>query len=86
VPLDPAIEGVENVHFNSFAFGVPVTNLAQANNTFLVNDSVSRVLGTHILKLGPRSASSKSTSVRTPRSTVHSCSREVKRVQTSRTS
>ncbi len=52
VPLDPKIEGIENVHFNSFAFGVPVTNLAQANNTFLVNDSVSRVLGTHILKAG----------------------------------
>jgi len=32
-PLDPKIEGIENVHFNSFAFGVPVTNLAQANNT-----------------------------------------------------
>jgi Carboxypeptidase regulatory-like domain len=52
VPLDPSIEGIENVRFNSFTFGVPITNLAQANNTFMVNDSISKVLGTHILKAG----------------------------------
>src|SRR5262249_4956019 len=34
VPLAPAIEGVENIVFNSFTMGVPVTNLAQANNTY----------------------------------------------------
>jgi Carboxypeptidase regulatory-like domain len=52
VPLAPSIEGIENVRFNSFTFGVPITNLAQANNTFLVNDSISRVLNTHIVKAG----------------------------------
>jgi hypothetical protein len=52
VPLDPSIEGIENVRFNSFTFGVPITNLAQANNTFTVNDSVSKVVRTHILKAG----------------------------------
>ncbi len=40
------------MRFNSFTFGVPITNLAQANNTFLMNDSVSKVLKTHILKAG----------------------------------
>ena len=52
MPLDPSIEGIQNVRFNSFTFGVPITNLAQANNTFMVNDSISKVVGTHILKAG----------------------------------
>jgi hypothetical protein len=50
--LAPQIEGIENLVFNSFVMGVPITNLAQANNTFLSNDSVSRVLGNHMLKAG----------------------------------
>ena len=32
--------------------GVPITNLTQVNNTYYVSDGLSRVLGTHTLKLG----------------------------------
>lgn len=52
VPLAPQIEGVENVIFNSFTMGTPITNLKQANNTFSVNDSYTKVLGNHTLKAG----------------------------------
>ena len=52
VPLAPSIEGVENVIFNSFVMGTPITNLKQSNNTFGVNDVFSRVMGVHTLKAG----------------------------------
>jgi len=52
VPLDPSIEGVENVIFNQFIMGVPITNLADYNNTFALNDIFSKVLGTHTIKAG----------------------------------
>ena len=52
VPLAPAIEGVENVIFNSFVMGTPITNLKQANNTYALNDIFSRVLDQHTLKAG----------------------------------
>src|SRR6202030_2305952 len=52
VPLAPAIEGIENVVFNSFTMGTPITNLAQVNNTFSVMDNFSRVLGSHTIKTG----------------------------------
>ncbi|HWE52187.1 MAG TPA: TonB-dependent receptor [Bryobacteraceae bacterium] len=52
VPLDPKIEGIENVIFNSFVMGLPITNLQQANNTFGVNDNYSRVFGAHTFKTG----------------------------------
>jgi carboxypeptidase family protein len=51
-PLAPAIEGIENTIFNSFVIGVPITNLAQANNTFTASDSFSTVRGNHTLKTG----------------------------------
>jgi len=51
-PLDPEIEGIENIIFNSFVMGVPTTNLAQFNNTFAWNDTFTRVMGTHTLKAG----------------------------------
>ncbi len=52
-PLAPKIEGVENIVFqNAFVMGEPITNLAQANNTFSVNDSVSKVVHNHTLKAG----------------------------------
>ena len=35
VPLLPKIEGVENMIFNSFVMGTPITNLAQWNNTLV---------------------------------------------------
>ena len=52
VPLAPSIEGIENVTFNSFVIGAPVTNLTQANNTFAVIDNLSKVLGSHTVKTG----------------------------------
>ena len=52
VPLAPQIEGVENLIFNSFVMGTPITNLKQANNTFSANDNFSKVLGSHSLKAG----------------------------------
>src|SRR5260370_39634486 len=42
-PLAPSIEGIENVVFNSFVMGTPITNLAQANNTLSVMHSFSKV-------------------------------------------
>ncbi len=52
VPLAPSIEGIENVIFNSFVMGTPITNLKQANNTYSVNDGFTKVLGNHTLKTG----------------------------------
>ncbi len=52
VPLLPKIEGIENVIFNSFVMGVPITNLAQWNNTFGISENFSKVLGNHSLKFG----------------------------------
>ena len=52
-PLAPQFEGVENIVFqNAFVMGVPITNLTQANNTFTVNDSLSKVVHNHTLKAG----------------------------------
>src|SRR5271165_4926233 len=48
----PSIEGVENIIFNSFVMGTPITNLKQANNTYALNDNVSRVWGAHTFKAG----------------------------------
>ena len=50
--LAPQIEGIENVIFNSFVMGTPITNLTQANNTYSVIDNFSKVLGAHTLKTG----------------------------------
>ncbi|HXX19336.1 MAG TPA: carboxypeptidase-like regulatory domain-containing protein [Candidatus Acidoferrum sp.] len=53
VPLAPQIEGVENIVFQGqFVFGLPITNLAQANNTFTGSDSLSKVLHNHTVKAG----------------------------------
>ncbi|HEY6351038.1 MAG TPA: carboxypeptidase regulatory-like domain-containing protein [Candidatus Angelobacter sp.] len=52
VPLAPSIEGIENVAFNSFVMGTPITNLQQANNTYGAVDNFSRILGNHTLKTG----------------------------------
>ncbi|MBZ5610879.1 MAG: carboxypeptidase regulatory-like domain-containing protein [Acidobacteriia bacterium] len=52
VPLAPSIEGIENVVFNAFTMGTPITNLKQANNTFSVMDHFSKVWGSHTLKAG----------------------------------
>jgi len=50
--LAPQIQGVENVRFNSFVIGTPITNLTQANNTFSASDNLTKVLGKHTIKTG----------------------------------
>ncbi|HLJ51164.1 MAG TPA: carboxypeptidase regulatory-like domain-containing protein [Bryobacteraceae bacterium] len=52
VPLAPSIEGVENVVFNAFTIGTPITNLTQANNTLTVMDNFSKVWRSHTIKAG----------------------------------
>src|SRR5207253_859119 len=52
VPLAPSIEGVENVIFNSFVMGTPITNLVQANNTWSASDNFTKILGAHTIKTG----------------------------------
>lgn len=52
VPLAPQIEGIENVVFNAFTIGLPISNLKQANNTLSATDNISRSWGTHTLKVG----------------------------------
>ena len=52
VPLDPAIEGVENLIFNSFVVGTPITNLTQVNDTYTASDDFSKVIGKHTIKAG----------------------------------
>jgi hypothetical protein len=48
----PQFEGVENITFPGFVMGVPITNETQANNTYYVSDGLSRVMGSHTLKVG----------------------------------
>ena len=52
VVLAPRIEGIENVRFNSFVIGTPITNLTQANNTFSLSDYLSRAVANHTIKTG----------------------------------
>jgi len=52
VPLKPSIEGIENVSLNNLTFGVDVTGLTQASNTYQWSDVFTRVIGRHTLKLG----------------------------------
>lgn len=52
VPLKPAIEGIENVSLNDLTFGVDVTGLTQASNTYQWSDTFTRVMGRHTLKFG----------------------------------
>lgn len=52
VPLNPGIEGIENVAFNDFTFGVDTTGERQVNNTYQATEGLSKVLGKHTLKLG----------------------------------
>jgi len=52
VPLNPAVEGVENVSFNDFSFGVDTTGERQVNNTYQWTESLSKILGKHTLKFG----------------------------------
>ena len=52
VPLDPKGQSVENVNFNGYSIGSAANELVQANNTYEVSDTFSKVLGRHSLKFG----------------------------------
>ncbi len=52
VALDPKGQSVENVNFNGYSIGAAANQLIQANNTYQIADSFSRVLGNHSLKFG----------------------------------
>lgn len=52
VPLQPNIEGVENINFNSFTMGTDVTSLFQAENIFELTDDFTRLFGSHTLSAG----------------------------------
>ena len=52
VPLNPAIEGIENVSLNNLTFGVDVTGLTQASNTYQWSDVFTRMMGRHAWKFG----------------------------------
>jgi len=51
-PINPAYEGVSNLEFNNFQFGVPPDALRQYNNTFQIIDNVTKIFGTHTLQFG----------------------------------
>ncbi len=51
-PIAPMYEGVPNVGFNTFSFGVPADTTRQYNNTYQVQDNFTKVIGTHSLKFG----------------------------------
>ena len=48
----PQFEGVENVAFEKYVIGVTTTGVNQANNTYHLNDNISKVVGGHTLRLG----------------------------------
>ncbi len=52
VPLDPKIEGVENVVFNNYTIGINTTGMSQFDNSFEALDNFSKVVGTHTVKAG----------------------------------
>ena len=52
VPLDPKGQSVENIVFNSYSIGAAANQLKQANNTYEVSDTFSKVLGGHSIKFG----------------------------------
>jgi hypothetical protein len=52
VALDPKGQSVENLNFNGFSTGAAANQLIQANNTYQITDTFSKVLGHHTLKFG----------------------------------
>lgn len=51
-PNRPRIQGVENVEFSDFTFGIDITGLNQTDNTFELRDTLSRVVGSHTIRVG----------------------------------
>jgi hypothetical protein len=52
IALDPKGQSVENLNFNGFSTGAAANQLIQANNTYQVTDTFSKVLGNHTMKFG----------------------------------
>ena len=52
VPVNPAIEGVPEIDFNSFVLGVPSRPNRLIENTYSALDNFTKVVGTHSLKFG----------------------------------
>jgi Carboxypeptidase regulatory-like domain len=52
VALDPKGQSVENLNFNGYSTGAAANQLIQANNTYQVSDTFSKVLGRHTMKFG----------------------------------
>ena len=48
----PQFEGVENIAFQKFTIGVTTTGVDQVNTTYHWTDNVSKVIGTHTLRVG----------------------------------
>jgi len=52
VALDPKGQSVENLNFNGYSTGAAANQLVQANNTYQISDTFSKVLGNHTMKFG----------------------------------
>ena len=52
VALDPKGQSVMNLNFNGYSTGAAANQLIQANNTYQVADTFSKVLGKHTMKYG----------------------------------
>lgn len=52
VPLDPRGQSVENIVFNGYSIGAAANELRQANNTYELSETVSKVEGNHSMKFG----------------------------------
>ena len=50
--ISASLQGVPNVSFNNYSFGVPSTTFDQHNNTFQIIDNVSKTVGTHTFQFG----------------------------------
>jgi hypothetical protein len=51
-PVNPALQGVPNIGFNTFSIGVPSDSTKQYNNMFEGQDNFTKIIGTHSLKFG----------------------------------
>ncbi len=52
VVLAPQFEGVENLVFNTYTMGVTITGVNQTGDTLHLSDSLSKVFGSHTMKIG----------------------------------
>ena len=52
VPLDPKGQSIDNLNFNGYSTGAAENQLTQANNTYQITDTFSKVIGAHTLKFG----------------------------------